>query len=61
MATRARKRRVQVPVSDSVILVMTLVSTDPSLTHGVAYGGGGKRRERRPEALMPRVFSPPTD
>lgn len=56
MTTLARKRRAQVP--DSLDPVMTLVATDRSLTHGVAYGGGGKRR---PEALMPRVFSPPTD
>lgn len=58
MTTLARKRRVQVPVSDSVNLVMTLASTHRSLTHGVAYGGGGKRRERRLEALMLSVFSP---
>lgn len=58
MTTLARKRRVQVPVSNSVDLVMTLVSTDRPLTHGVACGEEGKRRERHPEALMPRVFSP---
>lgn len=32
--------------SDSATLVMTLVSMDRSLTHGVAESGGGKRRER---------------
>lgn len=31
--------------SDSAKLVMTLVSMDRSLTHGVADSGGGERRE----------------